>query len=684
MRNCLFLLMIMFAVTSMAQNVRTHTVQRGETLSQIAQKYGVTEDAIRKANPNLGNMFYTGIKLTIPETPTQTVKESKIQQLPTTNNVFQQNEQPVFTHTKPQNIPQPDKKDNYKRSSLCLMLLTHNGDEYAKAIEEQFLAMPLPNRYNGLNVDLRVINTPVGKASDTYIERILNERGTAKELVSKWFNRDYSGKMNMNRVHLWGGYNATYADLQRARANVRGTALLTDEGSELIKNTFVMVCDISYYDRSNTGSFLSELFAGAASYFNLDAQQRFSQGKDASLSSSLAQLSAASSVASEDIAGFSVKVNAHLLRLKWDKKLLEKMYNEYWVDEETSEYEARNRKAAFDNDRNSFTLEYLGSYLSRSGMTVSKSSNNLDLVIREVCGEAVDRSMNNLAKMFPVFKPTTLYRCVSDNSMYAYIGTKEGVNMKSRFEVLRPEKNKKGILDYKKIAEVKPVNIWNNAGMYITEDNLEQKHHGTLFTRTSGSKELCMPGYLLREKGRLGYQYNKRHTFNAGIILGTTKVSDSKMDKVITDKNSRSIYKGRHFNGECSAFVYGFELGWIYNAHTNFAWNIINGGMVLGTSGKGTEEEGIMEIFATTGAILRTNPLGRNGKYAIFVWPSVGIGYNSLDVAYNTSGNYREKAVWYGTELSWSVKAGLTLSERMYLAFRTSNYTMGGTFGINL
>ena len=42
-----------------------HQVQRGETLASIAKHYGVTEQMIKEANPQMGNLFYVGLKLNI-------------------------------------------------------------------------------------------------------------------------------------------------------------------------------------------------------------------------------------------------------------------------------------------------------------------------------------------------------------------------------------------------------------------------------------------------------------------------------------------------------------------------------------------------------------------------------------------------------------------------------------------
>lgn len=60
---------LMFFVVNLvvAQDYQAkHEVQRGETLSSIAKQYGVTEQMVKEANPQMGDLFYVGLKLNIP------------------------------------------------------------------------------------------------------------------------------------------------------------------------------------------------------------------------------------------------------------------------------------------------------------------------------------------------------------------------------------------------------------------------------------------------------------------------------------------------------------------------------------------------------------------------------------------------------------------------------------------
>lgn len=82
MKKVLLVFIAMMTMTvAMAQQV-THVIQRGETLESIAQKYQVTVDAIKQANPDTVNMIYVGMKLVVPVNG-ETIKHEKTTPPPT-------------------------------------------------------------------------------------------------------------------------------------------------------------------------------------------------------------------------------------------------------------------------------------------------------------------------------------------------------------------------------------------------------------------------------------------------------------------------------------------------------------------------------------------------------------------------------------------------------------------------
>lgn len=66
-----FLLCGLLSVFATAMADNHHTVSEGETLRDIANRYGITIESLRSHNPQLAQQFYAGMVLTIPTSQTQ-------------------------------------------------------------------------------------------------------------------------------------------------------------------------------------------------------------------------------------------------------------------------------------------------------------------------------------------------------------------------------------------------------------------------------------------------------------------------------------------------------------------------------------------------------------------------------------------------------------------------------------
>ncbi len=67
MKRTILSIVAMLCMTLALAQQKSHTIQRGETIESIAKKYNVSVYALERANPNAKEMFYVGMKLTIPE-----------------------------------------------------------------------------------------------------------------------------------------------------------------------------------------------------------------------------------------------------------------------------------------------------------------------------------------------------------------------------------------------------------------------------------------------------------------------------------------------------------------------------------------------------------------------------------------------------------------------------------------
>lgn len=408
-------------------------------------------------------------------------------------------------------------KDQYRRSSLCLVLLTHRDKKYAEAMERVFKNFPLPLRYNEHNIsDIRVISV-YGHQSKKDIDRILQNNNVAQKVVGKWFNRsNYTGRMNMDLIHERGGYGASYADYERSKANVRGAAMLQDEGVELLQSTFVLVCDMTYKDKSKsfwkglgevTLVALSGAMQGAAQYSYQQAQQQYMQGNYAGAQNSLnatqtyanaSYTAAQGAKVVADIGGFRVKMKAYLYKLRWDDDMTQRMYRDYWTDYQTSYSEAQERKKKFDDAKYTFKLDYIGDYSKTSSKTILRSWKNEDEVILDVCERTVNKGMTELAKKFPIFRPRAPFY-FDGGDMYSHIGTKEEVSSGKKYDILQPYKDKHGQICYNIVGLAIARSVWNNRNIRF-DRYFDDGNKGTRFMRKKSSVDLHLPGLQLRER----------------------------------------------------------------------------------------------------------------------------------------------------------------------------------------
>lgn len=534
---------VMIALLPLVANAQSnklveHEIQPNETLESIATLYGLSVDELKKLNPDNYKFVYAGFTLKIPSEAKEKADKKKAEQNASkehvqttastgTSTTASTANNAVNTHSNSNSTDHTASGFNvmnqtgananfdsekvatktgkghygesevYRRSSLCIIMLTHRGKEYASEMESVFKNMVLPLRYNRHDIDVKVI--PVDKdQNESSIRRMLSDNDIAKKIVAKWFNRNsYSGSMNMDLIWERGGYNASYEDVKRAQSTTRGTAILTDEGIELLQNTFVLVCDMDYYNRENTGKGLAIVGAilsvGLGAYGDVQASRGKTEAASAAYAGSA--LAGVGSAVASDIGGFSVSMDAYLYRLDWSDKSWASVCNDYWVDSSTDYSTKQSRKQKFDTDKKSFQLEYIGKYHEKSGKTVFKSSSELTSVIRNVCANTIQKGMKELAKSYPIFRPRAPFY-FDDNTLFCRIGTKEDVSSGSKCEIVEPVK-KNGVFTYNVVGTAIPFNVWNNQNIRF-DQYFDPNMKGTPFRLQECKGDVHRPGLLIR------------------------------------------------------------------------------------------------------------------------------------------------------------------------------------------
>ena len=378
----------------------------------------------------------------------------------------------------------------YRRSSIYTLMISHEDQKFASEIKDAFVKIPVPDKFNDHELSVKILSLDKklkGASSDkenSDISSFLERNKIASRLVAKWFNRDVNtGTCNMELVKERGLYNATEYDRILAEKSARSTALLMDAGEDLIGNTFVLVNDIRYVDKSKAGAAVGMglrilgALAGAATG-----------------NSDFADLGDSYGSLAETLKGFKVKINTFLYKLEWDEATSAVFYK----DQYTSTPDIV-KKEEFEDGRGKYRLKYVGKVES-SGSTTSFMGIKLDEpveMVRKACQRALDENVASLQHEFEEFRTKSLL--VSAQPITAYVGMKEGVTKDSKFEVLEIIEKDGGAREYKRVGVIKPVDglIWDNRYMSEEEGAASATLGCTTFKKVSGGD--FFPGMLIRE-----------------------------------------------------------------------------------------------------------------------------------------------------------------------------------------
>lgn len=384
-------------------------------------------------------------------------------------------------------IPSFAKKEivetEYRRSSVYSILVNNTEQKFADEIKEQFLNIPISDKYNDHNLSVKVVNVAKkGKYQDS-IEVFINKNHIGSRLVAKWFNRNIlTGECSLDLIKSRGLYDASQLDKELAKRSARGMAMLEDAGEELIGNTFLLVNEINYVDKSKTssavGSGLRILGAFAGAFVGVD----------------LSDLSDMVGDMVESIKGFKVKIRTSLYQLDWNEETANTFYKLYYSSAPDEE-----KKLAFEQNRDKFKMKYVGE-IESSGSTTSFMGINEDeplMMVRKACQRAIDENIADLQKKHEPFRIKAPIVSV-DPTITVEIGLKEGITKDSKFEVLEAQE-KNGKVEYKRVGVIKPVatKIWDNRFMASEEGAYGADFGATTFVKESGKD--FYPGLLIRQ-----------------------------------------------------------------------------------------------------------------------------------------------------------------------------------------
>lgn len=372
----------------------------------------------------------------------------------------------------------------YRRSSLCSILLSRVDQDMADKIQDQYLAIPSPEQYNDHNLSIKILNISKKGSYKDSIDRWLDDNAIASRLVAKWFDRDIlTGQCSMDLVKERGLYNATELDKELATRSARGKAMLEDAGEELIGNTYVLVHEVDYNDNAKrsknvaTGMRIGGAILGAF------------------LGSSVGDLIDNLADVAETFKGFKVKFHTRLYQLVWNDETAGEFYANMYADGKDTD-----KQSYFENNRNKFKLKYVGEVKSSGSQNsfLGISEEHPEIMIRKACCRAIDDNIADLQRAYEQFRVNSPIKEVNGDEVVVQIGMKEGLNVDSEYEVLEPQEND-GKTTYKRVGVIKPVEgkIWDNRYMAFEEGAVGSDLKASTFKKVSGGN--FMSGHLVRQ-----------------------------------------------------------------------------------------------------------------------------------------------------------------------------------------
>lgn len=361
----------------------------------------------------------------------------------------------------------------YERSSMHLMMVKHLNEKYVDIVESVFMKIPFPERFNDHNLGVKSISFAESSKNQLYnIKEFVREVNIGQKMVAKWFDfKKQTNSFDMELIKARGFYNANIGDHRLARANIRGRAMLEDAGENLIKNTYLLVNDISYQSKGSGNWILKSI--GSVYSGNAGNVNKALQG----------------------VGGFEVTIKSYLFRLKWNDDIAMNFYTKYYTEDGNKEL---NKIKAFKADHNSFAMEFVGETSSVIKEKEFKTLKNPESFLMKVTKRAIDDNIAKLQHQYPDFRIKA--PLLSTEPLMADVGLKEGVTEDTHFEVLERVISEDGKMHYEKVGIIRPVKgkIKDNRYMAEEEDSADAALDATEFEVVSGKN--FMPGMFIQEK----------------------------------------------------------------------------------------------------------------------------------------------------------------------------------------
>ena len=290
------------------------------------------------------------------------------------------------------------------------------------------------------------------------VDKISNE--VAHQLVKKWWCISDDGYVSDTLLMKLACYSATQNQINNAAETVEGAqlGLYNELGNTTIANTFIDFTKVDFYESEPVAAFVRNIMY-------LVASQTPSPGD-------VAVKLAADATYKAMKEGYTAFTNNLLYKLEWNEDIAKQFYT-LWIDTNRIDMEK------FNNMK--FNLTYVGNTKASATCLMKKADRGQGAqnLVNKTIAKALNRQFADMQRKFEEFRPMVPVMLVDEKGIItADMGTKEGVEVGDKFNLLEPYTNEKGVTKYKYVATVKVVKgkgdqfvngVWDNENLNQAE-----------------------------------------------------------------------------------------------------------------------------------------------------------------------------------------------------------------------
>ncbi len=287
----------------------------------------------------------------------------------------------------------------YDRSSLTILYVDFGSENHWQTAKLKIDSLVYSDKYDNNNIDFMFIKPSFSRTDAGYKiqEALLNELKSAnvgRKIISKWYNRQSDGTMDMELVHQRGRFTATDADFLRAQTSKRGNAALEEFGNRLINLSYILVIDISNIKTMTEAGYKGQK-------------------------------------------GWQANANGYLYKMEFTEKIRDAFYETWVYDDDSPEVKAQKNQAfsSLEFPIVAVTQKSVSISASQSeadkGVSLFIKQKSTDQLMQELVQKSYDETIYRIEMEVEDFKvKTSLF---ATRPLRAKIGLKEGLKTDYRF-----------------------------------------------------------------------------------------------------------------------------------------------------------------------------------------------------------------------------------------------------------